>query len=295
MMKDLKKEIGKKIKSTRLDRKSTQADICDDETELTIRQLARIENGQAMPTVPKLIYLAKKLNVEVQYFVDIDKIEIPKDYLRLKKELVDSPTYADRERIERKQAILEEIGECYYDLLPEDEQLLIDVIQARLDIYNSSDVRYGFALLEEYFQQILKKTIYTVNDLLIIELYFFCCAVGLEDKRYFQELADKVMLDIDYRDKEYLTQLEKILLVLLAQLEEKYTLKYIQTFEDVIDKTRHVYYKPIIYMFKAKYMLHVEKNKEKSEEFYGKAITFAELLDDEVLVQRLLEEKKNDF
>ncbi len=283
-MKDLKKEIGKKIKSTRLDRKYTQADICDDESELTIRQLARIENGQAMPTVPKLIYLAKKLNVEVQYIVDIDKIEIPKDYLRLKKELVDSPTYADRERIERKQEILEEIGECYYDRLPEDEQLLIDVIQARLDIYNSSDVRYGLALLEEYFQQILKKTIYTVNDLLIIELYFFCCAVGLEDKRYFQELADKVMLDIDYRDKEYLTQ-----------LEEKYTLKYIQTFEDVIDKTRHVFYKPLIYMFKAKYMLHVEKNKEKSEELYGKAITFAELLDDEVLVQRLLEEKKNDF
>ena len=110
---------------------------------------------------------------------------------------------------ERKLAILEEIGECYYDRLPEDEQLLIDVIQARLDIYNSSDVRYGLALLEEYFQQILKKTIYTVNDLLIIELYFFCCAVGLEDKRYFQELADKVMLDIDYGDKEYLTQLEK--------------------------------------------------------------------------------------
>ena len=42
-------------------------------------------------------------------------------------------------------------------------------------------------------------------------------------------------------------------------------------------------------------MLHVEKNKEKSEELYGKAITFAELLDDEVLVQRLLEEKKERF
>ena len=124
MMKELKDEIGQKIKSIRLDRKYTQADICEDESELTIRQLARIENGQAMPTVPKLIYIAKKLNVEVQYFVDIDKIEIPKDYLRLKKELVDSPTYADQERIERKQAILEEIGECYYDRLPEDEQLL---------------------------------------------------------------------------------------------------------------------------------------------------------------------------
>ena len=82
---------------------------------------------------------------------------------------------------------------------------------------------------------------------------------------------------------------------MLAQLEEKCTLKYIQTFEDVIDKTRHVYYKPLIYMFKAKYMLHVEKSKEKSEELYEKAITFAELLDDEVLVQRLLEEKRTIF
>ena len=85
------------------------------------------------------------------------------------------------------------------------------------------------------------------------------------------------------------------MLDLLVQLEEKCTLKYIQTFEGVIDKTRHVYYKPIIYMFKAKYMLHVEKSKEKSEELYRKAITFAELLDDKMLVQRLLEEKKKDF
>ncbi len=85
------------------------------------------------------------------------------------------------------------------------------------------------------------------------------------------------------------------MLVLLAQLEEKCTLKYIQTFEDVIDKTRHVYYKSLIYMFKAKYMLHGKKSKEKSEELYGKAITFAELLDDEVLVQRIIKKKKNDF
>ena len=42
-------------------------------------------------------------------------------------------------------------------------------------------------------------------------------------------------------------------------------------------------------------MFHVEKDKKKSEELYGKAITFAELLDDKMLVQRLLEEKKKDF
>lgn len=203
-MTDLKKEIGKKIKAARLNSGQTQADVCDDESELTIRQLARIENGQAMPTVPKLMILSKKLGVSIQSIVDIEKIEIPKSYLKLKRELIDVPTYADKDRIKRKEEILEKIGEEFYDDLPEEEQLLVDVIQARFDVYASSDTSYGVVLLEEYFQQILKKTSFSVNDLLIIELYFFCCAVNLEDKKYFDELADKTLRFTDYEDKDCL-------------------------------------------------------------------------------------------
>lgn len=294
-MTDLKKKIGKKVKAARLNSGQTQADVCDDESELTIRQLARIENGQAMPTVPKLMILSKKLGVSIQSIVDIEKIEIPKSYLKLKRELIDVPTYEDKDRIKRKEEILEKIGEEFYDDLPEEEQLLVDVIQARFDVYASSDTSYGVVLLEEYFQQILKKTSFSVNDLLIIELYFFCCAVNLEDKKYFDELADKTLRFTDYEDKDCLVQLEKILLVLLAQLEEKNTLKYIKCFEEIIQVTRHFFYKAIIYMFKAKYVLRVEQDEEKAKELYGKAVTFAELLDDDILVKRILEEKKSDF
>lgn len=294
-MEDLKKEIGKKIKTARLNRGLTQADICDEESELTIRQLARIENGQAMVTVPKLVILSEKLGISVQSIVDIEEIELPKEYLKLKKELINVPTYADKGRIERKEEILEEIGELYYNDLPEEEQLLVDVIQARLDIYGSSDVSYGLVLLEEYFQQILKKKAFKVNDLLIIELYFVCCAMGLEDKSYFDELADKTLFCVDYEDKESLTQLEKILLVVLSQLEEQHTLKYIECFEEVINETRHVFYRPMIYMFKAKYVLHVDKNEVDAEELYSKAVTSAELLGDDLLAQRILEEKQGDF
>ena len=294
-MENLKKEIGKKIKTARLNRGLTQADICDDESELTIRQLARIENGQAMVTVPKLVILSEKLGISVQSIVDIEEIELPKEYLKLKKELINVPTYADKGRIERKEEILEEIGELYYNDLPEEEQLLVDVIQARLDIYGSSDVSYGLVLLEESFQQILKKKAFKVNDLLIIELYFVCCAMGLEDKSYFDELADKTLFCVDYEDKESLTQLEKILLVVLSQLEEQHTLKYIECFEEVINETRHVFYRPMIYMFKAKYVLHVDKNEVDAEELYSKAVTSAELLGDDLLAQRILEEKQGDF
>ncbi|HGS3661553.1 TPA: helix-turn-helix domain-containing protein [Streptococcus pneumoniae] len=294
-MDELKREIGYKIKTIRRSCGKTQIDICGDESELTIRQLARIENGQALATLPKLLLIADKLGVSLQNIVDVKVIEIPKGFLKLKDELIHSQTYADKGRIERKEAILEEIYENYYENLPEEEQLIVDVTQARFDIYGSSDVTYGLGLVEEYFQQLLKKKYFSVNDLLIIELYFFCCAMGLEDKEHFEELAQKVLLCSEYEDKVSLVQMEKVLLSLFIQIQTEDSLIYIQTFEKIIAKTRHVFYRPHLFLLKAKYALFVDKNILEAESFYEKAISLAELLDDQVLVQRILAEKQIDF
>ncbi|CEX60857.1 TPA: helix-turn-helix transcriptional regulator [Streptococcus pneumoniae] len=294
-MDELKREIGYKIKTIRRSCGKTQIDICGDESELTIRQLARIENGQALATLPKLLLIADKLGVSLQNIVDVKAIEIPKAFLKLKDELIHSQTYADEERIKRKEAILEEIYENYYENLPEEEQLVVDVTQARFDIYGSSDVTYGLGLVEEYFQQLVKKKYFSVNDLLILELYFFCCAMGLEDKEHFEELAQKVLLCSEYEDKASLVQMEKVLLSLFIQIQTEDSLIYIQTFEKIIAKTRHVFYRPHLFLLKAKYALFVDKNILEAESFYEKAISLAELLDDQVLVQRILAEKQIDF
>lgn len=294
-MDELKREIGYKIKTIRRSCGKTQIDICGDELELTIRQLARIENGQALATLPKLLLIADKLGVSLQNIVDVKAIEIPKAFLKLKDELIHSQTYADKRRIERKEAILEEIYENYYENLPEEEQLIVDVTQARFDIYGSSDATYGLGLVEEYFQQLLKKKYFSVNDLLIIELYFFCCAMGLEDKEHFEELAQKVLLCSEYEDKASLAQMEKVLLSLFIQIQTEDSLIYIQTFEKIIAKTRHIFYRPHLFLLKAKYALFVDKNILEAESFYEKAISLAELLDDQVLVQRILAEKQIDF
>lgn len=294
-MDELKREIGHKIKTIRRSCGKTQIDICGDESELTIRQLARIENGQALATLPKLLLIADKLGVSLQNIVDVKAIEIPKAFLKLKDELIHSQTYADKRRIERKEAILEEIYENYYENLPEEEQLIVDVTQARFDIYGSSDATYGLGLVEEYFQQLLKKKYFSVNDLLIIELYFFCCAMGLEDKEHFEELSQKVLLCSEYEDKDSLVQMEKVLLSLFIQIQTEDSLIYIQTFEKIIAKTRHVFYRPHLFLLKAKYALFVDKNVAEAESFYEKAISLAELLDDQVLVQKILAEKQIDF
>ncbi|HEL1032966.1 TPA: helix-turn-helix domain-containing protein [Streptococcus equi subsp. zooepidemicus] len=293
-MGDIKIEVGKRIRTARLDKGFTQIDICDDESELTIRQLARIENGQAMITLPKIIFLSEKLGIPVQDLID-EKIEIPKRYLELKNKLIKSHTYGDKERIRHHESMFNEIYEEFYDNLPEEEQLLVEVLQVRLDVFSSRNSEFGISLLEEYFHQILKKKYHNYNDLLIIDLYLFCCAVGLEDKTYFDDLSQKVLSYIDYSDFERIYVLEKILLSILIQVEPEKYLLYTKVFREIMETTNNFQHKPAIYAFEAKYYLQVRKDVEKTIELYDKSIMFARMLNDSVLVSNLEKEKLEDL
>ena len=235
---ELKLKIGNNIRTARLNKNLTQADVCGDESELTIRQLARIENGQVLVSLSKLLFLSKVLNFPVKDIVDIEKIEIPKRYLELKNKLIRAHTYGDEKRIGILEEMFDEIYENFYDNLPEEEQLLVEVLQVQLDVFSSRDVTYGLTLLEEYLHQILKKKKYSYNDLLIINLYFLCCAIGLEDKTYFEELSKKVLLYIDYSDNERIYILERILIGILIQVKIEDYLIYTKVLREITESTK---------------------------------------------------------
>lgn len=292
---DIKVEIGKKIRNIRTNKGYTQVDICDDESELTIRQLARIENGQAMATIPKLIYISQQLDIRIQELVDLEKIEIPKRYLELKNKLIKYHTYGDEERINKREGMFDEIYDQFYDDLPEEEQLLVEILQVQANVFSSRDPGFGLGLLEEYFHQVIKKKRHSYNDLLIIYVYFTCCALGLEDKEYFEELSKKVLLYIDYSDFEKLYLLERILLAILVQIDVSKYLTYTKVLREIIEESNHFQHKPIVYAFEAKYYLQIEYNREKTIESYEKAIMFAKMLNDDVLVKNLEMERDNDL
>lgn len=292
---ELKLKIGNNIRMARLNKNFTQADVCGDESELTIRQLARIENGQVLVSLSKLLFLSKVLNFPVKDIVDIEKIEIPKRYLELKNKLIRAHTYGDEKRIGILEEMFDEIYENFYDRLPEEEQLLVEVLQVQLDVFSSRDVTYGLTLLEEYLHQILKKKKYSYNDLLIINLYFVCCAIGLEDKTYFEELSKKVLLYIDYSDNERIYILERILIGILTQVKIEDYLIYTKVFREITESTNNFQHKPVIYAFEAKYYLKVEKDCKKAEQSYNKAIEFANMLNDKVLANNLIKEKELDL
>lgn len=291
----LKLKIGNNIRGARLNQHMTQADVCGDESELTIRQLARIENGQVLISLSKLMFLSQRLNCPIEDIIDVDKIEIPKRYLVLKNKIIRYHTYGDEERISLLEEMFDEIYEHFYDHLPEEEQLLVEVLQVQLDVFTSRNITYGLSLLEEYFQQILKKKQYSYNDLLIINLYFLCCAIGLEDNTYFEELSKKVLLYIDYSDNERIYILERILIGILTQVKTEDYLIYTKVLREITESTNNFQHKPAIYAFEAKYYLEVEKNHHKAEQSYNKAIEFAKMLNDQVLVNNLTKEKERDL
>ncbi|AYF93416.1 MULTISPECIES: helix-turn-helix domain-containing protein [Streptococcus] len=292
---ELKLKIGKNIRGARLNQHMTQADVCGDESELTIRQLARIENGQVLVSLSKLMFLSQRLNYPIEDIIDVDKIEIPKRYLELKNKIIRYHTYGDEERIGLLEDMFDEIYEHFYDHLPEEEQLLVEVLQVQLDVFTSRNITYGLSLLEEYFQQILKKKQYSYNDLLIINLYFLCCATGLEDKTYFEELSKKVLLYIDYSDNDRIYILERILIGILIQVKTEDYLIYTKVLREITESTNNFQHKPAIYAFEAKYYLKVEESYEKAEQSYNKAIEFAKMLNDPVLVNNLTKEKERDL
>ena len=62
-MSELKVAIGKKIRELREQRKMTRELLCEDETRLTVRQLARIEAGDSIPSLLTLEFIAHQLRI----------------------------------------------------------------------------------------------------------------------------------------------------------------------------------------------------------------------------------------
>ena len=68
------KNFGIKVRELRAEKGLTKEIFCQDETELSIRQLTRIENGQSLPTLNKVVFIAKRLGVSVGSLTDGEMI-----------------------------------------------------------------------------------------------------------------------------------------------------------------------------------------------------------------------------
>ncbi|MGT2712239.1 helix-turn-helix domain-containing protein [Streptococcus oriscaviae] len=294
------KEFGLKIRDLREKLCFTQEQFCEDETKLSIRQLTRIEAGTSKPTFSTINYIAGRLGMTL-YELMPDYIELPDRYKILKYDILRTPTYGEEEMLDRRDSQLTEIYDDYYALLSEEERVAVDTIQSTIDAFESETDLYGRDILDKYLQKILTKEHYSVNDLLIIRLF-------IEHIRYKETDSDsfQIFLTLVKQLPEHVTKiasndlfvLRDVLLVIVSVLGSKRLYTYLpglfSSLDDILKISQDFQKKAILSMLKWKYELFVNKDKEKAIALYEEAIIFANLLENDFLVEKLKESWKLD-
>ena len=293
-------EIGKRIRTLRTEKGLSREVFCGDEKELTVRQLGRIETGNNLPSLAKLDYIAGVLGIPMSQLIDEGSLIVPKEYLKLKTKLIRQSIHGDEEKVRQREAIFEDIQEHFYDQLPEDEQVAVEVLQAIDDVYVSENAEFGEGLIEEYFNQTLLQTEYSVNDLLILYLYFLSNAISFKrNDDVLKKVRNNIVTIIDCSDNTYMHLLQRVLIaILLYQLRNEYyeDISVIFSFlREIMMEIQDSNLKPTVDYLEAKYYLYGEKNKEKALQYYEKAISGAEFFNDINFKNRVIEEMKEEF
>ncbi|MFD3108420.1 XRE family transcriptional regulator, partial [Streptococcus agalactiae] len=182
-------------------------------------------------------------------------LELSKKYKELKYLILRTPTYNDTDRLDLIEKYLDEIYLNFYDDLPEDEKIAIESIQSSLDIYISTSLHFGDDLIREYMNQIKRKKIYSINDLLIIKLWQYKITASRYDPNIFKidtfiGTIDKLLNQVKVLSIEYLFLLRDVLIyslgILFILAEYQQIENIINTLNDILIKTQDFQKRPII-------------------------------------------------
>ena len=296
---NIKDSIGLRIKTERDRQQMSREVLCLDGAELTVRQLIRIEKGESLPSLDKLSYIAKRLGKNITDLLDHDNITIPDEYYEMKNRLIKFPTYRNPERIKAKLALIEEVYEKFFELLPEEELLTLDILENILSFTSWEESPKVEEIYEDLFEQVKRKRKFSTNDLLVIDYYFFHLYGRKQyDKKLFERIVKRVLNQEIWTDDVYNIVLFNDLMAIAALkiFHNSFSdfLTVVDKALDVIEKSQFYSYKPSVFVLKAKYELLHKGNKKEAAENYDKAIMFASVLEDSVLEESIKAGKAAD-
>lgn len=294
----VKEIIGKKIREEREKRGFSRERLCGDEAELTVRQLARIELGQSLPSLIKLEYIAQVLDTDLATLLAGESISIPDEYFTMKYQLFKFPTYGDEERLAKKIQMVEDIYEKYFDYLPEEELYMLELVDNTLDYRSTGKTAAAEEVFEDFFKQLFLKKYYTINDLLLISYYALQCQNKDYDRNLLKSLEIKVLEQEisgdEFYNAELLGPLTAIAGVYLDHAEYSHIKRLSDRMHILMAETQIHSAKPAALIYDAKYYLYVEHDVEKARKCYDLVILLAQNFGDPVLEANTLMEREKD-
>lgn len=272
-------ELGDKVRLLREEKGLSRPVFCGDESELSVRQLVRIEKGEFRPTIKTLEYIADRLEIP-SYVLMPDYKELPKRYQELKYFLLHHPDYGDKELQEQKEEYFDEIFECFYDDLPRDEKMIVDCLQAIDEVRATDNEQYGIALLDESFEELWNQREFSFSDLLKIRLYFLCSylenikkgQLSISEQQKLQLMFQKVCNNVENSSTDDLFLVRDVLFAGLGSCELLNDLELfklaVEKLNWISEKTRDFQKQPIVLMVEWKYYIQTDYDtaKQKYEE-----------------------------
>ena len=297
-------ELGEKVRILREEKGLSRPVFCGDESELSVRQLVRIEKGEFRPTIKTLEYIADRLEIP-SYVLMPDFKELPKRYQELKYFLLHHPDYGDKELQEQKEEYFDEIFECFYDDLPRDEKMIVDCLQAIDAVRATDNEQYGIALLDESFEELWNQREFSFSDLLKIRLYFLCSylenikkgQLSISEQQKLQLMFQKVCNNVENSGTDDLFLVRDVLFAGLGSCELLNDLELfklaVEKLNWISEKTRDFQKQPIVLMVEWKY--YIQTDYETAKQKYEEAKMMARMFGNEQLIVSLDNEWSEDL
>ncbi len=297
-------ELGEKVRILREEKGLSRPVFCGDESELSVRQLVRIEKGEFRPTIKTLEYIADRLDIP-SYVLMPDYKELPKRYQELKYFLLHHPDYGDKELQEQKEEYFDEIFECFYDDLPRDEKMIVDCLQAIDAVRATDNEQYGLALVDEYLNELCNQSEFSFSDLLKIRLYFLCSylenikkgQLSISEQQKLQLMFQKVCDKVEKSNTEDLFLVRDVLFAGLGSCELLNNLELfklaVEKLNWISEKTRDFQKQPIVLMVEWKY--YIQTDYETAKQKYEEAKMMARMFGNEQLIVSLDNEWSEDL
>ena len=297
-------ELGEKVRILREEKGLSRPVFCGDESELSVRQLVRIEKGEFRPTIKTLEYIADRLDIP-SYVLMPDYKELPKRYQELKYFLLHHPDYGDKELQEQKEEYFDEIFECFYDDLPRDEKMIVDCLQAIDEVRATDNEQYGIALLDESFEELWNQREFSFSDLLKIRLYFLCSylenikkgQLSISEQQKLQLMFQKVCNNVENSGTDDLFLVRDVLFAGLGSCELLNDLELfklaVEKLNWISEKTRDFQKQPIVLMVEWKYYIQTDYDTAKQK--YEEAKMMARMFGNEQLIVSLDNEWSEDL
>ena len=297
-------ELGDKVRLLREEKGLSRPVFCGDESELSVRQLVRIEKGEFRPTIKTLEYIADRLEIP-SYVLMPDYKELPKRYQELKYFLLHHPDYGDKELQEQNEEYFDEIFENFYDDLPRDEKVVVDCLQAIDEVRATDNEQYGIALLDESFEELWNQREFSFSDLLKIRLYFLCSylenikkgQLSISEQQKLQLMFQKVCNNVENSGTDDLFLVRDVLFAGLGSCELLHDLELfklaVEKLNWISEKTRDFQKQPIVLMVEWKYYIQMDYDTAKQK--YEEAKMMARMFGNEKLIVSLDNEWSEDL